>query len=163
MASTIPTTETQTIPYPAGDGELELRVEAGACRLHIGAGTGDPWVTAKFADPSRRISLEASVSGTRGLIQVGRSPADLVGFVAGVPELVLELGGLRPFRLSVATGASENRMELGGLPIRGLEVKHGAGVMDIHFSSPTTGHARELKFRSRRGQDLGLWPGKRRL
>jgi hypothetical protein len=53
-----------------------------------------------------------------------------------VPEFQLALGKGRTYSLIMETGASENILDLGGLPITRLEVKHGAGKIDLDFSAP---------------------------
>lgn len=136
------------IAYPPGPGDLELRIQAGACRLHISpaAPQAEEWIAGRYQDPSRSISVDATVEGNRASISVGRSPADIFGYFAGVPELWLDIGAGRPFALTIAAGASENQIDLGGLPIRRLEVNHGAGSMEVTFSAPTTAPTTSMKF-----------------
>jgi hypothetical protein len=136
------------IAYPPGTGDLEVRIQAGACRLHISpAGEqATDWITGRYQDPSRSIAVDATVDGNRASISVGRSPADIFGLISGVPELWLEIGAARPFALTVAAGASENQLDLGGLPLRRLEVNHGAGSMDVTFSTPVQGRTSSMKF-----------------
>jgi hypothetical protein len=56
------------------------------------------------------------------------------GFPHGVPSYELTLGKAHPYRLTIEAGASENSLDLGGLPITRLVVKHGAGKTAIDFS-----------------------------
>lgn len=144
MASTVQ--QPITIPYPTVEGDLDLRIEAGACRLRISASDTDEWITGRYHDASGSIDVESTVEGNRTSIRVGRSAADVFGFFSGLPELALQIGKRQPFSLSVAAGASENHLELGGLPVTRLEISHGAGSMDVSFSTPTTAAATLLKF-----------------
>ena len=43
-------------------------------------------------------------------------------------------------------GASENHLDLGGLPITRLNLSHGAGAFDVAFSAPNPAVMHELKF-----------------
>lgn len=144
MATTMATPV--TIQYPPVEGDLELRIEAGACRLKLAPAEGDAWLTGSYRDPSGSIEIEASVEGNRASIRVGRSPADIFGFISGIPELSLGLGKQRRFALSIAAGASENHLELGGLPITRLEINHGAGSVDVIFSAPLAAQTSLMKF-----------------
>lgn len=134
------------IAYPAVEGELALRIEAGACRLRITPGEDDSWISGTYQDPSGSIALETTVEGKGAWIRVGRSPADVFGFLSGLPELDLRLGKARPFAMTIAAGASENHLEFGGLPLTGLEVNHGAGAMEIRCSTPLPGRTARMKF-----------------
>jgi hypothetical protein len=53
-----------------------------------------------------------------------------------VPTFDLALGTAKPFRLTVEIGASANQLDLGGVPISRLAVRHGAGKTEIDFSAP---------------------------
>ena len=48
----------------------------------------------------------------------------------------LSLGKSKPYALTIETGAGECSLDLGGLPITRLELKHGADKMDLDFSAP---------------------------
>lgn len=130
-----------SVPYP-DTRDLEIRISEGACRLNIVPGDGEEWITGTYTDPSGRRSLNVETSG--GTIRIGE---DLGGsrfwkWLRGgyrpelIPHLDLALGKARPFKLSVEIGASENRLDLGGLPISRLSFKHGAGKTTIDFSAP---------------------------
>jgi hypothetical protein len=62
--------------------------------------------------------------------------SEILGWFSGIPEFDLTLGTRLPYQLLLEAGASEHKLDLGGLPLNRLEVKHGAGKMDIDFSSP---------------------------
>ncbi|HEX9095201.1 MAG TPA: hypothetical protein VF990_03765, partial [Candidatus Dormibacteraeota bacterium] len=115
MATTL--TSPITIPYPGVPGDLELRIQAGACRLKLIPADHDAWVTGSYVDPSGGITVSSQTEGNRVTVRVGRSPADFFELINGVPELTLEVGKARPFALVIEAGASENHVELGGLPI----------------------------------------------
>lgn len=144
MATTM--TTPISIPYPLVEGDLDLRIQAGACRLRVTPVDGEAWITGTYQDPSGSILVTTAVEGNRATIHVGRSAADFFGFLSGVPELALQIGKQRPFALAIAAGASENHLELGGLPIKELEINHGAGSVDVTFSTPLPIPTRRMKF-----------------
>ena len=134
------------LDYLPAAGDLELRIQAGACRLKVSPGGSGAWITGSYHDPSGSVRLDCSVEGHRAVIQVGRSPADVLGVISGIPELDLELGKGRPFALSIAAGASENHLELGGLPLTRLEIGHGAGSVAVTFSEAVPTSRVVMKF-----------------
>ncbi|HEX6542127.1 MAG TPA: hypothetical protein VF040_10270 [Ktedonobacterales bacterium] len=127
--------------YPDA-GDLHLRIAEGACRLNIAPGTSDAWIRGSQRDPSGlrplhvsqeggtvRLSEQPTTSGVWDWLRAGHGFAD-------VPAIDLALGTAKPFRLTVEIGASENRLDLGGVPLSRLTVRHGAGKTAIDFSSP---------------------------
>jgi hypothetical protein len=144
MATTL--TAPITIPYPGVPGDLELRIQAGACRLKVKPADHDAWIAGSYIDPSGSIKVTSRTEGNRVTIHVGRSPADFFELLNGVPELTLEVGKVRPFALVIEAGASENHIDLGGLPITRLNLRHGAGAFDVTFSAPNPVVMSELKF-----------------
>lgn len=129
------------VPYPDAR-DLSIRITEGACRLRITPGEGDAWITGTHTDPSGmrplhisqeggtvRLTEQQPVSGFWGWL---RSPHGM----SEIPTLDLALGKAKPYRLTLEIGASENQLDLGGLPISRLSVKHGAGKTDIDFSAP---------------------------
>jgi hypothetical protein len=144
MATTM--TGPMTISYPAIPGDLELRIQSGACRLRLTPADQDAWVTGSYVDPSRSIDVTNQTEGNRLTIRVGRSPADFFGLMSGVPELTLAVGKARPFALVIEAGASENHIDLGGLPLTSVQLNHGAGAAEVTFSAPNPVSMRELRF-----------------
>jgi len=134
-----------SIPYPAVAGDLELRIQGGACRLRVTPADQDAFVTGTYIDPSDSISVASQTDGNRVTVRVGRSGANFFEWLNGIPELSLEIGRARPFALTIETGASETHIDLGALPITRLNVSHGAGAFDIAFSSPNPLVMSELK------------------
>jgi hypothetical protein len=134
-----------TIPYPAVAGDLELRIQGGACRLRVTPADQDAFVTGSYMDPSGSINVTSQTDGNRVTVRVGRSGADFFGLLSGIPELNLEIGKARPFALTVEAGASESHIDLGGLPITRLNLSHGAGAFDVTFSAPNPAVMSELK------------------
>jgi len=126
---------TINVAYPEAD-DLHLRIDVGACRLNIAPGDGETWVTGTYDDPTGKLPVRISQEG--GIVRISQE-RDWTAFfdVFGRPPTFdLALGAGRPFALTLETGASENRLDLGGLPISRLELKVGAGKIEIDFSAP---------------------------
>lgn len=130
-----------TVPYP-DVRDLEIKISEGACRLNIVPGDGEAWITGTYTDPSGKRSLSVETSGGTAHIGEDLGGSRLWKWLRGgyrpetIPHLDLVLGKARPFKLSIEIGASENRLDLGGLPISRLSLKHGAGKTGIDFSAP---------------------------
>ncbi len=157
MATTM--TSPITIPYPDVAGDLELRIQSGACRLKLRPAEHDAWITGSYVDAGGSIAVTNQTEGNRVTIRVGRSPADFFGLISGVPELTLEVSKARPFALVIDAGASENHIDLGGLPIARLQLSHGAGAAEVTFSAPNPVVMSELKFAVGAGKTDGLYLG----
>ena len=128
------------IPYPDAS-DLHIRIAEGACRLKVTPGKGDAWISGAQRDPSGVRPLYVNQEG--GAVTLTEQPnASYVGdwFRAGhvfaVPTIDLAFGRAKPFRLTVEIGASENQLDLGGVPLSRLALRHGAGKTAVDFSAP---------------------------
>lgn len=120
-------------PFPQG-GDLHLRVAVGACRLRIRPGTGEQWVTGTYSSPSG--ALPARIVHEGGTLRIEqRSVSGITGLMSGIPQFDLAFGKGRRYRLSIDSGASENDLDLGGLPISQMSLNQGAGRTTLTFSS----------------------------
>ena len=123
------------IAFPEAE-DLHLRLTIGACKLHIRPGDGPQWVAGIYDDPSNAVPLR--IEQTEGTVRISQSfgwPENW-GTFREPPTFDLFLGKTRPFMLTIEGGASEAEMELGGIPLRKMTVKYGAGKQEIKFSAP---------------------------
>ena len=132
---TSPSVTEINVAYPEAD-YCDLRMVVGACRLRIAPGEGGAWVTGTYRDPSRALPCRVVQQGGMVWITQAHNVADLAGLLSGIPSFDLALGKARPYRLTIESGASDNSLDLGGLPISRLVVRQGAGKVDMDFSSP---------------------------
>jgi hypothetical protein len=123
------------VPYPS-TSDLNLRITVGACRLRIVPGDGQDWITGTYRDAGNALPLRVYQEGSTVHITQERNWADVFGWLSSVPALELAIGKQRPFALTLETGASENDVELGGVPVTRLVTKHGAGRINLSFSEP---------------------------
>jgi hypothetical protein len=131
------------VDYPEAE-DLRLRIALGACRFRAVPGEGDAWITGICHDPTgkrapRIVEEEGDVRITESEPSWQRIPA----VFGGIPRYELAIGKRRPFALTVETGASEFEMDLGGVPVRSLMVRQGAGKFELGFSAPNP-HPMEL-------------------
>jgi hypothetical protein len=130
-------TTTTPIDIPFSDAaDLHLRLTVGACRLHIRPGDGPQWVAGTYDDPSNAVPLRIEQSGGETRIWQTFDWPNSWGTLRQPPTFELILGKGRPYALTIEGGASEAELELGGLPLRRLAVKYGAGRQEIEFSAP---------------------------
>lgn len=122
------------IAYPQAT-DLHLQVSVGACKLRVVPGEGDAWITGTYRDPSNTLPLRVVQEGGTVRISQERNWADVLGWLSGTPTLELALGKGRAFSLTLETGASENDIELGSVPLSRLVAKHGAGRINLSFAS----------------------------
>lgn len=122
------------VAYPEAE-ELRLRITVGACRVTVTRGA-EAWVEGTYHDPSGTIPIVVESDG--GSVRIKQRPdvESIVGILKGAPRLELRLGTARPFALAVEGGANDADLELGGIPLSELEVRHGAGQVVVHFSEP---------------------------
>jgi hypothetical protein len=123
------------IEYPEAS-DLHLRISVGACRLDVVPGEGDAWVSGTYQDPSGALPCQIVTEGGTVRITQNYSWAEMIGLWDRPPHFQLALGKTRPFALTLEVGASESRLDLGGVPISRLVVRQGAGKYAIDFSVP---------------------------
>ena len=121
------------VAYPSVD-DPHLRIALGACRFTARPGEGEEWVAGTYTDPTDRRPLriveeEAGVTITEAEPSFERIPA----VFGGVPRYEVELGKMRPFSLTIETGASDFDLDLGGIPLSRLMVRQGAGKLEFGF------------------------------
>lgn len=124
-----------SVPFPELE-QLQLRLSLGSCRLTVRPGEHDEWVSGSYHDPTGDLGVRVIDEGNTVRITQDRTLGGMLGLFKGRPHANLTLGAGRPFRLVLETGASENELELGGLPLTSLSVRAGAGKVDIEVSSP---------------------------
>ncbi len=128
---------TTAIDVPFLEAEdLRLNIAVGACRLRIRPGGSGPWVSGSYLDPTGEIPVTVDQQGAGVRISQRYDVGSLLKLFHGTPTFELALGNLRPYTLTLEGGASENTLDLGGLPLQRLIIKHGAGRLDIDFSEP---------------------------
>jgi hypothetical protein len=121
------------IPYPEG-ADRRLRISVGPARLRIVPGEGENWVSGSYVDPTGKIPCRVSTEGSRARISQDHRWR---GLMRATPVFDLTLGKAQPYALTIESGATDDSAcDLGGLPLTSLEVRHGAGELDIDFSAP---------------------------
>ncbi len=131
-----PVTTNIEIAYPQAESLL-LRLGVGACRLKVTPGAGSVWVSGTYYDPTGAFPCKIEQEGGTARITQDYRSTDWMTAVGGnPPRFELALGRARPYELLIETGASEARFELGGLPLRRLLIKQGAGKAEYSFDEP---------------------------
>lgn len=123
------------IAYP-GVEDLHAKISVGTCRLNISPGGGDAWVSGTYTDPSG--ALPPKITGEGGVVRVSHEPqwGQIFGLLGNAPRFDLALGKAKPYMLTVESGASDNIIDLGGLPITRFQLRQGAGKVRLDFSEP---------------------------
>lgn len=141
------TTQTPVQAQFLDGDDLTLRLNLGACRLLVRAGAEGPWVEGTYSDATGDSRIRIVTEGPRLTLSQDRSFAGSVGLLRGVPTCDLRLGTGRPFRLEIGTGASDVHLDLSGVPLHGLDIKAGAGKIDLVISRPNPVEADEVSLR----------------
>jgi hypothetical protein len=123
------------VAYPTGD-VLHLRIALGACRFKAEPGEGEDWVTGICHDPTgKRAPRIVEEGGTVRITEPEPSWERIPAVFGGVPRYELVIGKGRPFALTIETGASEFDLNVGGVPLRSLVIRQGAGRFELDFSA----------------------------
>ena len=123
------------ITFPDAENR-HLKLTVGACRLIIKPGEGTEWVTGTYDDPGGGVPWR--VTQLDGSVRISQEfdASDVFGAYEGPPTFELALGKSKSYALTIETGASDCHLDLGGLPLTRLELKHGADRMELDFSAP---------------------------
>lgn len=124
-----------SIVYPEA-ADLHLRIRVGACRLKIVPGDSGAWVTGAYDYPKGALPLKINRSGGRVTITQDYDVAGLGGLLRYTPRFELALGKAKPYALALEAGASDIAIDLGGIPLKELVIKQGAGRAEFDFSAP---------------------------
>jgi hypothetical protein len=131
--------ETETaqinVPFPQS-ADLHLRIRVGACRLRIVPGAGDAWVSGCYQCPKGALPLKIDKSGGSVTITQDYDVTGLGGLIRYTPRFELALGKPKPYAITLEAGACDYAADFGGLPIKALVIKHGAGMAEFDFSAP---------------------------
>ncbi len=125
--------------------DLHLRIAAGACRLVVTRGEGEQWATGKYTDPNGNTRVEVTQDGGTVRIHMHIETVSIPATGVRAPLLEIALGTARPYSLTIETGASESKLETGGLPLREMALLFGAGKADLAFSAPNPERMERLK------------------
>jgi hypothetical protein len=121
------------IAYPES-GDRRLRISVGPAKLRIRPGEGADWVSGTYRDPTGKIPCRVTTNGSRARISQDHRWR---GLLRGAPVFDLHFGKAQPFSLTIECGATDDSAcDLGGVPLTSLDVKHGAGAIDLDFSAP---------------------------
>lgn len=123
------------ISYPEA-ASLHLRIRVGACRLKIAPGHGAAWVTGRYHYPPGSLPLKMETSGGRVTITQDYDVTGLGGLLRYTPRFELALGRAKAYSLTIEAGASEVVADLGGIPLKELAIRQGAGKADFNFYVP---------------------------
>jgi hypothetical protein len=135
----MPTLETTQIhlPYPEGEtANLHLWIKVAGARFYAHPDEGSSWVNGVYHDPSQSIPCHITREGGSAWIIQDQNPFNFFSMFNGIPDFDLALGQGNPFHLTLEAAASDKQLELGGIPLTRLEVKQGAGKMNLTFSAP---------------------------
>jgi hypothetical protein len=125
-----------SIPFP-GDPSARprLRLTLAPIRLRISAADQEEWLTGSFTDPTGQMPLSVQTDGANVRITSSKNVTAFRKLKA--PELELKVSTRRPFSLSMDLGASDHtRVDLGGIPLKEVDIKIGAGQANFDFSTP---------------------------
>lgn len=120
-----------------GERELTVRVEYGAGRFEVGPGDDDTLYRLRMRyDEDRFTPVTRYERGSLRIGIEGRSSVETGPRGETGAELTLSLPRRVPTDLRMEFGAVRARMDLGGVPLRGLQLSTGASESSIRVSEP---------------------------
>ena len=128
------TTTNISLPFPEA-ADRNLRIAVGACKLKVAPGAADPWVVGTYVDHSNALPPLIQQEGGEARIMQNYQAFNPFGLFSSTPHIDLMLGTAQPYAVSVELGASDNALDLGGLPLTRLAIKQGAGKVNVNFSA----------------------------
>src|SRR5512135_136869 len=128
------TTTNISLPFPEAT-DRNLRIALGACKLKVAPGAAEPWVVGTYVDPSNSLPPLVQQEGGEARIMQNYQAFNPIGLFTSTPQIDLLLGKAQPYMLGIELGASENTLDLGGLPLTRLSIKQGAGKVSVDFSA----------------------------
>ena len=134
------------VPFPE-DEELTLVLAVGACRVHVVPG-GDAWVQGTYTALEGVMPLK--IEQRNGTVRLSQE----IGInmrMRTPPRFELTLGTARAYRLKLETGASDCKMDVGGLPITEMLIRQGAASLVMDFSAPNPQEMEQLILESGAG------------
>ncbi|MEA2528229.1 MAG: hypothetical protein QOF73_5456 [Thermomicrobiales bacterium] len=121
------------VVFPEADNR-QLRITVGPAKLRIAPGDGELWVSGTYRDPTGRTPCRVTTEGAKARISQDHRWR---GLLRNAPVFDLQLGKAQPYGLTLESGATDDSAcDLGGLPLTSLDVRHGAGKLDLDFSAP---------------------------
>jgi hypothetical protein len=128
------TTTNISLPFPEAT-DRNLRIAVGACKLKVSPGANEPWVVGTYVDHSNALPPLIQQEGGEARIMQNYQAFNPFGLFSSTPQIDLMLGTAQPYAVSVELGASDNALDLGGLPLTRLSIKQGAGKVTVNFSA----------------------------
>lgn len=146
-------TDTQTVAA-GGAEKVDVDLEMGAGELRLASAAQDALLDATFRynRPRLKPEVDYKVSGTTGLLRVGRRHHSGISLGHVRNEWDLRLGRSLPVDLRVNLGAGESRLDLRGLQISGVDIDMGVGEMTLDLQGP---HAKSFDVKINGGVGSG--------
>lgn len=131
-------TEEINVPLPAGQtGATDLEIRFGGGELDLSPGSENAVVTGTATYNLDELKPRISSEGGRVLVTQGDFDFGTIPNIRGNVENRWELEiGTAPMNLTIAAGAYQGRMELGGLSLLRLRITDGAAENVLSFSEP---------------------------
>jgi hypothetical protein len=121
------------IAFPEAETR-QLRITVGPAKLRVAPGDGADWVSGTYRDPTAKMPCRVATDGGKARISQENRWR---GLMRQTPAFDLQLGKAQPYALTIDSGATDDSAcDLGGLPLTSLDVRHGAGELDLDFSAP---------------------------
>lgn len=140
--------ETQTLEInealPEGDEIPTVKIEMGAGKLDLNGGTD------QFIEGTITYNLETwapVVTREGSIVKISQKTTSTISIPQGQIKNQWDLQlGSAPMNLSLATGAYEGQLNLGGLAIASLTITDGASSSKVRFDEPNLTTMSELEY-----------------
>jgi hypothetical protein len=122
------------VDWPQADPQ-DLKFSFGPSKINLRPGESDAWVVGTYQDLTGFLPVRVEQDGANARVSQGFGKGTNL---KATPVFDLHLGKGKPYSITIDAGANDDSyLDFGGLSLSNVEIHHGAGKINLDFSTPT--------------------------